>query len=224
VELPNSFDRFREIWSGDFEFKSDACHRPVPVAFFAKERRTDAEIRMRREQLLTSARFPFDGPDTLFTSYSAVAELSCFRELGQTAPRNVLCSYAECCAAINGLDIDGLAKKRPKLWGACELYGLPHMSAADKTRMIDLIISKLETEWTGADWQEIERGNENDVLQEMSLLETLAPTIDLEAALFRGRYSKAVPAIEANGLPVDTRYLNVLIEHWPALRMGRLKN
>jgi hypothetical protein len=123
VGLPNSFDRFREIWSGDFEFKSDACHRPVPVAFFAKERRTGAAIRMRR------------------------AELSCFRELGQPAPRHALCSYAECCAAINGLDIDGLTKKRPKLREACELYGLPHMSADSKAHMIEIILNKPQTEW-----------------------------------------------------------------------------
>jgi hypothetical protein len=174
---------------------------------------------MRREQLLASSKLPFDdGPDVLFTSYSAVAELSCFLELGWSPPRNVLCSYAECCDAINGLDIDGLTKKRPKLREACELYGLPHMSAGEKAHMIDLIINKHQTEWTETDWQEIERGNKNDVLQEMALLEVLAPTIDLEAALFRGRYSKAVTPIEANGLPIYTEYLNTLVEHWPELK------
>ena len=78
--LPTSFDRFREIWNHDFEFRQDGNHCPVPVAMFAKEHRTGAEITMDRAQLLASTRAPFDtGPDTLVTSYSIVAELSCFR-------------------------------------------------------------------------------------------------------------------------------------------------
>jgi hypothetical protein len=30
VGLPNSFDRFREIWHCDFEFRQDDNHCPVP--------------------------------------------------------------------------------------------------------------------------------------------------------------------------------------------------
>ena len=65
-DLPSSFDRFREIWHVDFEFRPDANHLPVPVAMFAKERRSGTEIFMRREKLLTCKLSPFDiGPDTL---------------------------------------------------------------------------------------------------------------------------------------------------------------
>ena len=60
VGLPTSFDRFREIWHHDFEFRQDANHCPVPVAMFAKEHRTGAEITMDRAQLLASTRAPFD--------------------------------------------------------------------------------------------------------------------------------------------------------------------
>ena len=42
--LPTSFDRFRAIWHVDFEFRQDNNHLPVPVAMFAKEHRTGAEI------------------------------------------------------------------------------------------------------------------------------------------------------------------------------------
>ena len=42
--LPTSFDRFRAIWHVDFEFRQDDNHLPVPVAMFAKEHRTGAEI------------------------------------------------------------------------------------------------------------------------------------------------------------------------------------
>jgi hypothetical protein len=50
----------------DFEFRPDANHLPVPVAMFAKERRSGTEIFMRRDKLLTCKLSPFDiGPDTL---------------------------------------------------------------------------------------------------------------------------------------------------------------
>jgi hypothetical protein len=55
----------------------------VPVAMFAREHRTGTEIGpLRRDQLLSMRRAPFDtGSDVLVTSYSIVAELSCFKVL-----------------------------------------------------------------------------------------------------------------------------------------------
>src|SRR5262245_46664114 len=121
--LPSSFDRFQQIWQYDTEFRQDANHRPVPVSLFAKERRTGAEISLRREQLLSSTRLPFDtGTDVLCTSYSNVAELCCLRVLNYPTPRNLLCTYLETYAAINGLDIQGLTTKRPSLLEACDLF------------------------------------------------------------------------------------------------------
>ena len=58
--LPPSFDRFREVWHVDFEFRQDDNHCPVPVAMFAKEHRTGTEITMRRPKLLACTRAPFD--------------------------------------------------------------------------------------------------------------------------------------------------------------------
>src|SRR5262245_29249979 len=101
--LPSSFDRFSAIWHNDFEYRIDANHLPVPVAMFAKEHRTGAEIQLRRHQLLSMHKAPFDtGPDVLVTGYSIAAELSCFRVLSWPRPRNVLCTYFETNAAING--------------------------------------------------------------------------------------------------------------------------
>src|SRR5262249_6852635 len=100
-DLPSSFDRVREIWDVDFEFPQDENGCPVPVAMFAKDHRTGAELTLRRDQLLASTRAPFDvGPDTLVVGYSVVAELSCFRVLRWPLPRYVLCTYFETSAAI----------------------------------------------------------------------------------------------------------------------------
>jgi hypothetical protein len=220
--LPSSFDRFCEVWHVDFEFRQDANHCPVPVAMFAKEHRTGAEVSMRRAELLASTRLPFDtGPQTLAVSYAAVAELTCCEMLHLPAPCNILCTYTETSAAINGLDIQGLEMKRPKLLEACELFGILHMSAQHKAAMRDLILSK--TEYSEDEWRQIEDYNRDDVLLDIPLLAALAPTIDLPAALFRGRYLKAVAAMELRGLPIDTTYLRDLTANWRALRLHYIR-
>ena len=68
---------------------------------------------MSRDQLLSLRRAPFDtGPDALMASYSIVAELSCFKVLSWPTPRHLLCAYFETSAAINGLDIVGVLRKK----------------------------------------------------------------------------------------------------------------
>jgi hypothetical protein len=219
ADLPTSFDQFEEIWDHDFEFRQDDNHRPVPVAMFAKEHRTGTEIIMRREQLLACKRAPFDvGPHSLITSYSIVAELSCFRVLHWPLPRNLLCTYFETCAAINGLDIVGLTEKRPGLLAACDLFGITHsMTAGRKDYMRDLILNN--TDYTETQWREIEDYNRDDMLHSMLLCKALAPTIDLPAALFRGRYAKVVVDMEYTGIPIAVDYLTELQDQWQALRM-----
>jgi DNA polymerase I len=216
--LPNSFDRFREVWGWDFEYRLDENHLPVPVAMFAKEHRTGTEIFMRREQLLASTRLPFDtGTNVLVTSYSAPAELMCCQQLQLPFPRHVLCTYFETSAAINGLDIDGLEMKRPSLLEACDLFDIPHtMTREHKQRLRDLILNN--TDYSEEEWIEITTYNRDDTLNEMLLLRKLAPSIDIPAALFRGNYAKAVVAMEAHGLPVDVDYLGDLQAQWQDLR------
>jgi hypothetical protein len=176
--LPSSFDQFREIWHVDFEFRTDDCHRPVPVAMFAKEHRSGAEIALRRDQLLALKRAPFGtGTDALMTAYAAVAEDTCFQVLGWPCPRWVLCTYFETSAAINGQEIVGLEMKRPSLIEACDLFGIPHphMSAEYKARMRDLILNN--TSYTEEQWREIETYVRGDVLLEAKLFEALCLTM-----------------------------------------------
>jgi len=216
--LPTSFGRFRAIWHCDFEFGFDANHLPVPVAMFAKEHRTGTEISLRRHQLLSMRQAPFDtGPDTLVTGYAVVAELSCFRGLAWPRPRHVLCTYFETAAAINGLDIDGLEAKRPSLLEACDLFGIPHMPKEHKAHVRELILG--HDHYSEENWREIENYNREDVLLSIPLLEALAPTVDLAAALFRGRYAAAIADMEVRGIPIAIDRLADLQAHWEALRM-----
>ena len=217
--LPNSFDRFRAIWHVDFEYRQDHNHLPVPVAMFAKEHRTGAEIGpLNRNQLLNLRWAPFDtGPDVLVTSYSIVAELSCFRALAWPMPRHLLCSYFETAAAINGLDIIGLEEKRPGLLEACDLFTIPHMPKDHKKHLRDLILNN-ET-YSDEQWRDIADYNRDDVLLTIPLLEAIAPTIDVPAALFRGRYATAVVDMEVRGIPISMPHLAALRNQWQPLRL-----
>jgi DNA polymerase-1 len=221
--LPASFDRFDAAWQIDFEFRQDANHRPVPVSFFGKEYRTGTEFGpLNRDEILKLRRAPFDTARPLVTSYSIVAELSCFKVLGWPFPENVLCTYIETAAAINGLDIAGLLKKRPKLTEACDLFDIEHIvTRASKDVLYGTV---LENEnYTEEQERVIAEGNRADVLLEGRLFERLAPIINVPAALHRGRYAKGVADMEHRGIPISLPHLRELERQWQAIRMHFIK-
>jgi DNA polymerase family A len=220
---PTSFDRFREIWGVDFEFQPDDCGRPVPVLMVAKEH-GGRTIVMRGPELRGCGQAPFDvGDDVLVTSYSIPAELGCFLSLNWHEPRHVLCTFTEVSAQINGLDIVGLEKRRPKLFEAMDLFGLPHPPLSYKMQMRNRILAKPESEYTPQDWQDFEHYCAGDVDEEAALLTALAPEIDLQAALFRGKFLKVVACMERRGLPVDSEYLALLQDRWQDLRLHYIR-
>jgi hypothetical protein len=147
---------------------------------------------MRLSDLLKADRLQFGSvSDTLVNSYSAVAELACCLAVGVAMPRNVICTFAETCAHINGSEICGLENKRPSLLETCDLFGIPHMSKDQKDAMRDLILSKRLSEYTTGDRAAIEDYNADHVNTDIKVFEKRAEAIDLPIALHRGEYSKA---------------------------------
>ena len=208
------------IWHTDFEYRQDANHHPVPVCMFAQEQHTGREIFLRREELLTLQRAPFGtGPNDLMIAYSAHAELSCFQALGWPFPRNVLDAFVETCAGINGLDIEGLEKKRPNILEALELFGLPsRYTKAEKEAMRQLILN--HECYSAEQWIEIEDYNRSDVEATLALMPLLSPGLDLRQALHRGRFiASAITSQEWCGLPIDRNCLDEFLEHWEALQL-----
>ena len=67
------------------------------------------------------------------TSYSIVAELSCFKVLCWPMPRHLLCSYFETAAAINGLDIVGLRKAPRSARGVRPVRDPAHAEGSQET-------------------------------------------------------------------------------------------
>jgi hypothetical protein len=102
------------------------------------------------------------------------------------------------------------------------LFDIPHpISAERKDHMIETILS--HEDYDEDQWREIEDGNRDDVLCENRLLEVLAPTVDLPAALFRARYLKPAAAMELCGLPVDVDCLHDLQTNWQPLRLHYIR-
>jgi hypothetical protein len=179
---------------------------------------------MRLADLIAAGRLPFGAEsDTLVESYSAVAELACCLSAGVAMPANVLCTYAETIALINGLEIDGLEDKRPSMLEACDLFMIEHMDKARKDAVRDFILGTPPSEYTPEKWAWVEDYNADDVETDIKLFREEAAAIDLSAALFRGQYSKAVARMEHVGLPVDATYINQLIGAWPDLRLHYIR-
>jgi len=206
------FDTFSEIWVADFEFTVTLGNNPTPVCL------TALEIKSGRWELLwldgqANPPPPYPtGKDSLFVCYFASAEISCHLALNWPVPENVLDLYTEFRNLTNGLPLvagNGLI-------GALAHFGLDTMGAAEKTDMRNLIMR-------GGPWNEDERSAilqycKSDVEALYRLLTHMETLIDLPRALLRGRYMKAVAAIERNGVPIDVKSLNSITSNLPELK------
>ena len=94
-------DHFREVILCDFEFISRPGERQIPVCMVAKELRSGRQLRIWEDQFGPDPPFG-TGPDTLFVSYFASAELGCFRALNWPMPMRVLDPFTEFRNLTNG--------------------------------------------------------------------------------------------------------------------------
>jgi hypothetical protein len=209
------FDQFREIWLWDYEFGSEPGERQVPVCLVAHELRSGRKLRLWRDEF--GATPPFStGPDALWVSYLASAEIRCNQALGWPTPARVLDLFVEFRCLTNGLELQAGSSLR----GALIHYGLDAMAADDKKAMQHLA---LDLGRTGRAPQGSERNDlldycESDVDALARLLPTMAPKIDLPRAIVRGRYMKAVAKIEDAGVPIDVAMLARLRAHWEEIK------
>jgi DNA polymerase family A len=206
---------FRYVVAADFEFEfgghasfedaSRSGERPRPVCMVAKELRSGQTWRLWRDEFKSVPPFPI-GPDTVFVSFYASAELGCFLALGWPKPANILDLFTEFRDRTNGLPT--LAGSG--LVGALAHFGLDSVGANEKDEMRARILRGAWSErdeeilsYCAADTEALER-----------LLPAMLPRIDLPRALLRGRYMAAAAAMEWNGTPIDVASLELLRRHW----------
>jgi DNA polymerase I len=193
-----------------FEAASRSGERPRPVCVVAKELRTGQEWRLFREFPSTPP-FPI-GPDAIFISYYASAELGCFKALGWPNPRNILDLCVEYRMRINKTRAKGTKPPPAGLVDALAHFGLDALTAIVKDDM--RLLSLRGGPWSHNEQVGLLNYCATDVYALEKLLPAMLPRIDLPRALLRGRYMAASAAMEWNGVPVDVPTLQVLREHW----------
>lgn len=205
---------FAEIWMVDFEYVADDGERPRPVCMVAEEFWSGRRIRLWENDLKCLGAAPFNtGPNACLVAYFASAEFSCFRALGWPLPANTLDLFAEFRVLTNG-------KRLPhgnNLLGAARHYGIDTICAEEKETMRDLVMSG--GPWSGKERAAILDYCASDVELLRPLLTAMAPELTatsqrLGHAVWRGRYMGAVATMEHNGVPIDTRTLDVINENW----------
>ena len=203
-----------EVWAADFEFSAPPGERPTPICLVARNLVTGVTVRYFGDDLRALKRAPFrtDG-GAVFVAYYAVAEIACFLELGWPLPEKVLDLFVEFRRVTNG---------RPPacgygLLGALAHFNIPAIDAAGKVEMRDLAIRG--GPFTDDEAAALLAYCETDVLALAGLVPALAGALgDLDRALLRGDYIKAVARMERVGIPVDDKLVRTLDGAWERIQ------
>ncbi|MEI8213634.1 MAG: DNA polymerase [Planctomycetota bacterium] len=203
---------FRMVWVVDFEFRALPGERPQAVCLVARELHSNTLVRQWLTEDIPDEP-PFDvGPDSLFIAYFASAELGCCLALGWPMPSRVLDLYVEFKGLTNGtVGPGGLG-----LLGALTHFGLDCMESVEKQSMRELAMR--EGPHNSEERIALLDYCQSDVDALPRLLDKMIAGIDLPRALLRGRYMRAVAAMEHRGIPVDRKILGGLREHWPTIQ------
>lgn len=203
---------FREVWAVDFEFGANPGELPEPRCMVARELRSGRLVRVFGDDLRTGTPPISLGRDALYVAYFASAEMGCHLALGWPVPENVLDLFVEFRNATNGFP--GVGRS---LIAALTHYGLPHIGGVEKEEMRQLAIRG--GPYTGDEARALLDYCQSDVDALGDLLPVLLPKLDLERALVRGLYMKAVARMEQVGVPVDAEQLTALRENWADIKL-----
>jgi hypothetical protein len=204
---------FGQVWLADYEFTVRPGERPRPICLVARELESGTTIRLWENELRRSHACPFPtGANTLFIAYYASAEIGCHLALGFPLPAHILDLYAEFRNLTNGIPLPCGSG----LLGALTYCGLDAVGSTDKEDMRQLALRG--GPWTDAERDALVDYCQSDVTALERLLPRMLPHIDIERALLRGRYMAAAARMEHCGIPIDTRMLATLRNHWDSVQ------
>ena len=106
---------FAEIWAVDFEFGAEPGENPEPVCLVAWELRSGRRVKIWRDEFGVAPPYP-TGPDALFVTYYASAEISCHLALAWPVPERVLDLFTE---FRNRTKRRSHGQRRGLAWRAC---------------------------------------------------------------------------------------------------------
>ena len=197
---------FPEVWCLDTEFRSQSGEPNEPVCLCALELHTGRRVELFFDRAHDNT-FQYEG--ALLVGYNLAAEWKTFLSLGWRLPDDMIDLHFEYLNLINGVWQGSMLLKNlgSSLGHAMAKFGLDFISHLDKQEERDYILSRssyppegrrriLDYCWT-------------DVNGTASLLDAMLPDLDIEQALVRGAYSKAVAWMEHNGLPISPLYSQI---------------
>ena len=215
---------FRKIYAIDFEYCGADGEIPNIVCMVIQDLQSDGVSRCWRDDLREMRTPPFEaGEDVAIVSYFAPAEVQSMLALDWDIDVSVIDLFAEFRCQTNGNPDVG----RKSLVSALQLYGLEQFIPEEKDSMRDLILS-------GGPWSEAQRSAildycQQDVVALGPLLNAMlrhAPWCELQfnQALLRGRYMKAVGAMQHRGIPIDLGLLDKLNTNWEDIKLNLIEN
>lgn len=210
---------FDKIYAIDFEFFGQDGENPNVVCMVMQDLRSGRIDHYWRDELTALLVPPFDtGETTLLVSYFAPAELQCMIILDWCTEVSLVDLYSEFRCITNG-DAD---VTRRSLVSALSQFGLEDLipNAKDETR--DLIL-------TGGPWTKVQQKLildycAQDVVALGPLFNAMLKergwnALQLNQALLRGKYMKAVAEMQHRGIPIDLGLLNKLNQHWDQIKL-----
>lgn len=205
----------RDVIVLDAEYVARPGEPVIPVCLCAQSLLTGQQWRIFAEPgVRQPCPLPLE-PDILYVSFSAPAEWSYFLASGWELPTTILDLYAEEMLLTNTQKDERGKRYVPTLLLTLAKYGLDAMTAAEKEEMRDLILR-------GHPFSADERATilsycTEDVTNTAALLSAMLPHFNMEEALLRGSFTRAVAWIEYNGIPIDRNAYGRLVENWTEL-------
>jgi DNA polymerase-1 len=199
----------------DAEYVARAGEPVIPVCLCAQSLATGRQWRIfAGPGVRQPCPLPVE-PDILYVSFSAPAEWSYFLASGWELPTTILDLYAEEMLLTNTQKDERGKRYVPTLLLTLAKYGLDAMTAAEKEEMRDLILR-------GHPFAQDEQTRildycMEDVTNTAALLSAMLPAFNVEEALLRGSFTRAVAWIEHNGIPIDRIAYGRLVANWTAL-------
>jgi len=210
---------FRKIYAIDFEYFGSDGEIPNVVCMVVQDLRSGEVIRHWQGDLQNMKTPPFEtGEDIALVCYFAPAEVQSMLAMGWGLDVSIIDLFAEFRCQTNGNPNVG----RKSLVSALQFNGLDHLIPEEKDSMRDLILS-------GGPWSKGQRSAilaycEQDVVALGPLLNAMLKRVpwsglQLNQVLLRGRYMKAVGAMQHRGIPFDLDLLNTLNANWDAIKL-----
>lgn len=204
-----------KLWVVDFEYSTNERFLPRPICMVAREVRSGRLVKywLADEEL---PQCPIDFGEGLYVAFAATAELGCHLALNWDFPEAIVDLYVEEYSLRTLRDMSGRS-----LADVLSSHGLSTYIPEEKGRLREKCISG--GPFTPEDRDEILAYCQRDVDATVALLQSLWETIDLDAALMRGEYLKAVAKIERVGIPVDVENLESLRRDGAGFRQQLIK-